>query len=116
SIENESNNLEPLSRNQSVNLLFSKETLEEVRKGLIGAVRDSGGTASVLSDLGVSVAGKTGSAQVGSGRAHGWFAGFFPVENPKFVICVFLEHGGSGYYACRVTRKIIEEMLKEKIL
>ncbi|MDF2657180.1 MAG: spoVD2, partial [Bacillota bacterium] len=27
---------------------------------------------------------------------HGWFTGFFPVENPQYVITVFIESGGSG--------------------
>jgi cell division protein FtsI/penicillin-binding protein 2 len=27
---------------------------------------------------------------------HGWFTGFFPAENPEYVITVFVESGGSG--------------------
>ncbi|MFC1592477.1 penicillin-binding protein 2 [Candidatus Omnitrophota bacterium] len=116
SIEAENQSLESLNQGQAVNIPVSKQTLELIKKGLIGAVSDPGGTASILADLKVTAAGKTGSAQVGSGRAHGWFAGFFPVNNPKFVICVFLEHGGSGYFACRVAKKIIQQMLEEELL
>ena len=73
-------------------------------------------TANVLSSLGVSVAGKTGTAQIARGQPHGWFSGFFPFENPKYAITVFLESGGSGYGACLVTKQIIEEMSKEGLI
>jgi hypothetical protein len=46
--------------------------------------------------LGRPVAGKTGTAQAPPGSPHGWFVGFFPFEEPRFVICVFLERGVAG--------------------
>jgi len=91
-------------------------TINYIRQGLKGVVAESGGTANVLFGLPVSIAGKTGSAQAGRGNPHGWFAGFLPFENPRFVICVFLEHGGSGYAAAVVAKHIIEEMLKEGLV
>ncbi len=83
---------------------------------MVRAVSDPNGTAAVLADLGVSVAGKTGTAQVPFGQPHGWFVGYFPTDTPKFVICVFLEHAGSGYYSCQIAKKIIEQMLSEGLL
>lgn len=47
----------------------------------------------------IKIAGKTGSAQAndkGNEIVHGWFTGFLPVDNPKYVITVFVENGGSG--------------------
>lgn len=45
-------------------------------------------------------AGKTGSAEgtnAGGGKAiHGWFAGYFPLMNPQYVVAVFVEDGRSG--------------------
>ena len=79
-------------------------------------VLDPRGTANILSETEVSVAGKTGTAQVSRGQAHGWFVGFFPFQNPKFVICVFLEHGGSGQASCVVTREILTSMVKEGLI
>jgi penicillin-binding protein 2 len=101
---------------RAVNLPLSKETLQIIRRGLIAAVNEPGGTAGFLANLGISIAGKTGTAQVDSGRAHGWFAGYFPVDEPRFVICVFLEHAGSGYYCCQLTEKIIKQMIAEGLL
>ncbi len=96
-----------------IKLQISKRTLNIIKEGLIAAVNESGGTAEILSDMRVSIAGKTGTAQVANARAHGWFVGYFPVEKPRFVICVFLEHVGSGYYCCRLAKNIIEQMLEK---
>jgi cell division protein FtsI/penicillin-binding protein 2 len=57
------------------------------------------GTANNLSGAGVTIAGKTGSAEAayhGEMVVHGWFTGFFPAEDPQYVITVFVESGGSG--------------------
>jgi peptidoglycan glycosyltransferase len=46
---------------------------------------------------GVTVAGKTGTAQLGDGSApHSWFIGYAPAEAPRIAIAVVVEHGGSG--------------------
>lgn len=101
---------------QVIDLQLTDETLRIIRKGLRGAVVDPAGTANVLSNTGISIAGKTGTAQVSSGQAHGWFAGYFPAEKPKFVICVLLEHAGHGYHSCLLAKRIIRQMLAEGLL
>ncbi|MFA5096064.1 MAG: penicillin-binding protein 2 [Candidatus Omnitrophota bacterium] len=94
-----------------------ESTMRLIRKGLKGAVEDSGGTANVIASTGVAAAGKTGTAQTQAGKpAHAWFAGFFPYEDPKYTICVFLEYGGSSVIACQVTRDIIEGMKVKGLL
>ena len=105
-----------LSFKPASNIPISKGTLRIIREGLFNAVEDPEGTAKILADLKISVAGKTGTAQVQEGRAHGWFAGYFPTDKPKFVICVFLEHVGTGYYCCQLTKRIIQQMLDEGLL
>ncbi|MDP2941797.1 MAG: penicillin-binding protein 2 [Candidatus Omnitrophota bacterium] len=97
-------------------LPFKKSTFEYIRKGLRGVVLDPSGTGNVLAGAGTSVAGKTGTAQAPPRQAHAWFAGYFPVEKPKFVICVFLENGGPGYYSCLIAKQIIEEMVKQGLI
>jgi len=101
---------------KAIRLSFKASTINYIRQGLREVVLGSEGTANVLSGLAVSVAGKTGTAQVPSGQPHAWFLGFFPFENPKFVICVFLEHGGPGYVSCVLAKQIIEEMIKEGLI
>ena len=87
-----------------------------VCQGLRGVVLEPKGTGNVLSSLSVSIAGKTGTAQAPPGQPHAWFVGFFPFEEPKYVICTFLEHGGPGYVSCVLTKRIIEAMINEGLI
>lgn len=44
-------------------------------------------------------AGKTGSAEAGTGESytvHGWFTGFFPAEDPEYTVTVIVENGKTG--------------------
>jgi len=95
---------------------FKEGNLECIKNGLKGVVDDPAGTGNVLSGLAVSVAGKTSTAQAPPGQPHAWFAGFFPYKNPKFAICVLLEHGGSGYSACLAVKQIIQEMINQELI
>ncbi len=61
---------------------------------MVSVVTD--GTATNGSIPGISVAAKTGTAQVGEGRnPHAWFVAFAPANDPKIAIAVVLENGGS---------------------
>jgi penicillin-binding protein 2 len=99
---------------QKLNL--NAKTIEYIRQGLRGVVSDPSGTGNVLSGLGVSLAGKTGTAQAPPGQSHAWFCGFFPYDKPKYAICVFLEHGGPGYYSCLVAKEIIGKMIEQGLI
>lgn len=58
--------------------------------------------ASLRSSLNVRIAAKTGTAEIGkdpeTGKSikHAWFAGFFPLESPRYAFAVFIERGGYG--------------------
>lgn len=74
-----------------------KETVEVVRRGMRTAVSGEHGTAGGLRALGISAAGKTGSAQYHPRHAtHAWFIGFAPYDNPRYALCVFVGGGGTG--------------------
>jgi peptidoglycan glycosyltransferase len=49
---------------------------------------------------GVQVAGKTGTAEVGTtgdeASPHTWFTGFAPADNPKIAVAVFIKNGGQS--------------------
>jgi Cell division protein FtsI/penicillin-binding protein 2 len=45
---------------------------------------------------GVTTAGKSGTAQLGSGEPHSWFIGFAPAESPTIAIAVLVEQAGRG--------------------
>lgn len=59
----------------------------------------------------VTVAGKTGSAEVYGKQSHAWFVCYAPAENPQYVVAVMIEEGGHGVAAAApVARKIIENL------
>ncbi len=72
--------------------------LQAVRDGLREAVLS--GSAQSLASLPVPVAGKTGTAEFGSGgKTHAWFTAFAPYDSPEIVIAAIVEGGGEGQAA-----------------
>jgi penicillin-binding protein 2 len=110
-------------------IAISRETLEIVRRGLLGVVQEQHGTGYVMRRLpgGVLAAGKTGTAQVISTvlpepeegeevpvelRDHAWFATYAPAEAPEIVVGVLVEHGGhGGSAAAPIARRVVEAYL-----
>jgi len=90
--------------------------VDYIARAMRNVVLDPTGTANIVEGSGVAVAGKTGTVQVPRGQPHAWFAGFFPYKEPKYVICVFLEHGGSGQASCVLAKQIIGDILKEGLI
>ncbi|MBQ4469824.1 MAG: penicillin-binding protein 2 [Synergistaceae bacterium] len=70
------------------------EKLAIVQKGLNYVV--SRGTGSRAGRFGVSVAGKTGTAQNSHGDDHALFAGYAPAEDPRYVAVAVVEAGKHG--------------------
>lgn len=87
-------------------LNFSSSHLELVRRGLRDVVRV--GTGRPAGVFGVSIAGKTGTAQNAHGDDHAWFVGYAPAENPKYVAVALVEAGKAG---SSVTGPIVGKML-----
>jgi peptidoglycan glycosyltransferase len=60
----------------------------------------------------ISVAGKTGTAQLDEGMPHSWFAGFAPYDGDRsksIAFAVVVEHGGyGGTTAAPIARKVVE--------
>jgi len=62
---------------------------------------------------GLSVAGKTGTAENPGGADHAWFICFAPAERPKVALAVVVEHGGQGGRAAApIARQILSEWMK----
>lgn len=82
-----------------------REYLEEVL--------NSGTARSIDLDREGGAAGKTGSAEgvsKGSPTVHGWFAGYYPRVDPKYVITVLVEDANSG---SKSAAPIFESICKE---
>jgi peptidoglycan glycosyltransferase len=76
------------------------------------------GTGTAAQIPGVSVAGKTGTAQTPSGSPHAWFVAFAPAQHPRIAVAVVVLNGGSlgseatgGQVAAPVARAVIEAAL-----
>jgi penicillin-binding protein 2 len=80
-----------------------------IKQGLYAAAHSPGGTsASLFANFPIPVAGKTGTAESGTGRGdHSWYASWAPANNPKVVVVVLIAHGGFGAQAAGPAAKEI---------
>lgn len=84
--------------------IFSQQTMDTVRGMLREVVEEEGGTGKQARIPGLTVGGKTGTAQkadksgkYGSGRV-GSFVGMIPIEEPRYLICVLLDEPSKSQY------------------
>ena len=89
--------------------VLSDKTVVKLRK-MLSAVSESSASKSSL----MKTAGKTGTAQSGSFDndkeiLRTWFAGFFPADNPNYIIVVLDENGVGGNVDCAPVFKVIAE-------
>jgi penicillin-binding protein A len=98
---------------------MSPQTAASVRDMMIGAV--ARGVSSNASIKGVSVAGKTGTAQNGDGEPYTlWFTGFAPADNPQVAVAVVVANGGGigqagrgNSLAAPIAKKVMEAVLRK---
>ena len=93
----------------------------QLRKAMMGVVA-AGGTAAAAAINGVSVAGKTGTAQTmrysASGKPlyYAWFAGMAPANNPEVVVVVMVPNVTfEGSTAAGLATKIIAHYLHKQV-
>jgi penicillin-binding protein 2 len=85
-----------------------------IEAGLRGAITDPKGTAyNAFSGFsGMSIAGKTGTAQVHNKQDTALFAAYGPVEDPQWCVAVVMEEAGfGGAVAAPVARHIFDAVL-----
>jgi peptidoglycan glycosyltransferase len=98
---------------------ISQNTADAVRKMMIEAVER--GVSSNARIDGITVAGKTGTAQNGEDDPYTlWFTGFAPADNPRVVVAVVIEDGGGRGQAGRgntlaapVAKKVMQAVLRK---
>jgi len=105
------------------------EYLELVKKALSGVVNDPRGTGKKARLTDITVAGKTGTAQVVNlskekdsktkgetpwkYRDHAWFVAVAPADAPRITVAVLIEHGGhGGSAAAPIAKTLIEAYLR----
>jgi penicillin-binding protein A len=95
--------------------VMKPETAEQLTAMMSRVVEEGTGTAAALS--GIAVAGKTGTAEVGSFAqfTQPWFIAFAPVEDPRIAIAVTVEQQPSGSQggtvAAPIAANVIEAVL-----
>ncbi len=98
-------------------LPLSERNLKAIQRGLLGTTTDPRGTADeAFRGLGIPVAGKTGTAELGEegGKPHSWFAGYAPADDPQIAMAVIVEHGGEGgKVAAPIFRKLVEAYFQQ---
>jgi cell division protein FtsI/penicillin-binding protein 2 len=105
----------------------SPEIAKEVETMMLEVVRSGTGTAAQIP--GITVAGKTGTAELGPAdlapgqvlgegeeppqKENAWFASYAPAENPELAMAVLLVDtpGGGGTVAAPIARSIYESVL-----
>jgi peptidoglycan glycosyltransferase len=86
---------------------LDKEIARLVTEGMVSVVEEGYGRNAQIP--GVSVAGKTGSAENPQGISHAWFVGFAPAENPQIAVAVVLENqGAGGTHAAPIARELFK--------
>jgi penicillin-binding protein len=83
--------------------VMSEKTTEEVRKGLIGVIEDTHGTARAAKIPGVTLAGKTGTAELKKsqgeqGAENGWFV-MTDVDNPSLLVTMMVSNADGGSHS-----------------
>lgn len=91
----------------------SPEELGRLQDALAGVVSERG-TAGGSRIQGIVLAGKTGTSQTGreDEEDHAWFVGYAPAGDPRILVSVMLEHGGSGSRAARIASAIVAQYLR----
>ena len=105
--------------------------LAVIREGLTGVVNGEHGTARSARIEGLTVAGKTGTAQVVKlaqykglkdenipykYRDHAWFTCFAPAEDPEIAVTVLVEHGlHGGSESAPIAKAILEKYFEARL-
>ena len=93
-------------------LPLSEGTMEYINESLKAVISENYGTAyGYFNELpeGITVAGKTGTAETGTGTSNALFIAYAPAENPEIAVAVVIEKGVWGSNAIPVSVDIFKD-------
>jgi peptidoglycan glycosyltransferase len=99
-------------RAEEVEEVMSGEAASQVTAMMSKVVEEGSGTAARLA--GISVAGKTGTAEIpGTTENQVWFIAFAPVQKPRMAIAVTVERtqGQGGTVAAPIAKQVLQTLL-----
>jgi len=77
-------------------LAWPARHLEVIRGGMYDVVQAESGTGKRVRIDHVAMAAKTGTAQYGKGKKHGWMILFAPYDSPRYAVAMIVEDAVSG--------------------
>lgn len=132
-VKHQTNHQTNLAQNDFVEEMYrlnlKQEHLDYVKQALVDVTRPGGTASRVGADATYTFAGKTGTSQVINikqgeryiaskiderHRDHALFTAYAPAENPRIVLTVLVENGGSGgSTAAPIARKVMDYFFLE---
>ncbi|HMW97954.1 MAG TPA: penicillin-binding protein 2 [Flavobacteriales bacterium] len=95
---------------------IDRQWFDLVAEGMRRVTEEAGGTARSARIPGVTVCGKTGTAQNPHGKDHAVFICFAPMEDPKIAMAVYVENSGfGGTWAAPIASLLMEQYLTDTI-
>lgn len=92
---------------------IKQKHFKDVKKGMQSVFEGEHGTARMSYIPGITVGGKTGTAENPHGLDHSIFMAFAPVENPQIAIAVVVENAGFGStWAAPIASLMIEKYIR----
>ena len=130
-VDPEGNVLEQFEPEVRARFAGQGKNLRLIRQALVEAVNGKHATGRRARLANITVAGKTGTAQVVrlkqyqhlkeedipyKYRDHAWFTCFAPAENPEIAVTVLVEHGlHGGSAAAPVARAVLEKYFQDRL-
>jgi peptidoglycan glycosyltransferase len=94
-------------------VVMKPDTADELAQMMSRVVEEGTGTAAALQ--GITVAGKTGTAETGPNAefTQAWFICFAPVENPRMAVAVTIPNanGQGGTVAAPIAKSVLEALI-----
>lgn len=102
---------------EELSTAMSEDSARKLQEMMVNVV--SKGTASAAQIPGVTVGGKTGTAETAEGRdPHAWFISYAPAENPQVAVALIVESGSAGsdasggQTAAPIAKSVMEAVLR----
>ncbi|MDF2674565.1 MAG: penicillin-binding protein 2, partial [Clostridiales bacterium] len=112
-IKGTNGNLIETGKPEELQTAVSKNTANQIKEYMVDTVKSGTGARAKIS--GITVGGKTGSAEnENHEETHSWFTAFAPAEDPQIAVAVIVEEGGvGGKRAAEIAREVIKAYLKK---
>lgn len=102
---------------EELSTAMSEDSARKLQEMMVNVV--SKGTASAAQIPGVTVGGKTGTAETAEGRdPHAWFISYAPAEDPQVAVALIVESGSAGsdasggQTAAPIAKSVMEAVLR----